>query len=70
MLGILKTAVKAEIKLIGRRYRPEDLQYYLNQRNEFIPLGQLQRITDRLNEIHLFYDNQIKEELKNANRKL
>lgn len=66
MVALLRKSVNTQMQKETSKYssNPEYIEKAINDRNEWNPIGQLQVIQDRLNELQLFYDNQIKEWLK------
>lgn len=60
MLGIIEESVKTEIKRVGSRFGAAYVRGQLGCRNKWTNLGQLQLILDRMNEMRIHYDNEIK----------
>lgn len=64
MVALLRKSVDTQMVKVSSKYPPEQIAEAIEKRNEYNPLGQLQVIQDRLNDLQLFYDNEIKEGLK------
>jgi len=66
MVELLRKSVNTQMQKETSKYsgQPEYIMKAIEERNEWNPIGQLQVIQDRLNDLQLFYDNEIKEEMK------
>lgn len=60
MLGILDECAKTEIKRLSSRWSAKYVKNQLEARNKWTPLGQLQVIRDRLNEMRVHTDKKVK----------
>ena len=66
MVALLRKSVNTQMQKETSKYsnNTEYIAKAIKDRNEWNSIGQLQVILDRLNDLQLFYDNQIKEGLK------
>ena len=69
MMGLLIKAVDIQMRKVSSKYPRDYIESAIEDRNQWNPLGQLQVIKDRLNEIQLHYDEEIKEGLDNGHNK-
>jgi hypothetical protein len=63
MIPLLKASVKMNLTKANSVWGIKYVNEQRVRKNKYNPIGQLQIIMDRLNELQEFYDNQIKEGL-------
>lgn len=65
MLPLIRKSVNTQMKKETSKYsgNTEYIRLSIEKRNEYNPIGQLQVILDKLNDIQMFRDNRIKEAL-------
>ena len=63
MISILRKGLKLERARLTSRYNEAYVRAKLKEKNEFNPIGQTQVILDRLNEIQVYYDEEVKKGL-------
>lgn len=66
MIALLRKATNMLMVKETSKYSnyTEYIRIAIEERNQWNPIGQLQVIQDRLNELQLFYDSEIKESLE------
>ena len=69
MIPLLKKSINTQMQKETSKHssHPEYIQKAINDKNEWNPIGQLEIIRIRLNNLQLFYDNEIKRGLEESN---